>query len=75
MALAGCETSSDVKPGNMPPVPGDIQACFRQGPGVIPDRALSIYDVESLWKQDRIKVVVMQKCGARLISWYNALRK
>lgn len=75
MALAGCETSSSVKPGSLPPVPADIQVCFRKSASIIPDRALSVYDVESLWKQDRIKVVVMAKCGNRLIAWYNGLRR
>jgi hypothetical protein len=74
MLLAGCETSSDTSPSKLPPAPADIQACFRQSGVFIPDRALTVAEVESLWKQDRIRIAVMQRCGNRLLAWYGELR-
>lgn len=74
MALAGCETSGNPPASQLPPVPTDIQMCFRASAAVIPERALTVYDVESLWKVDRVRFVVMKKCGVRLIAWYNELR-
>lgn len=41
----------------------------------IPDRALTVGDVERLWKTDRVRVVVMQRCGGRLIALYDQLRR
>lgn len=73
--LAACETSSNSVKGTLPAPPSDIQLCFRQSGVVIPDRALTIYDVESLWKQDRIRIAVLNRCGNRLLSWYDDLRR
>jgi hypothetical protein len=42
---------------------------------VVPKRKLNAYDVESLWKQDRVKVVVLQTCGERFLAWYGDLQK
>lgn len=74
MLLAACDQSTKPTVGELPTVPADIQACFRQGAIVVPDRALSIYDVESLWKSDRVRIAVMQRCGNRMIAWYESLR-
>lgn len=71
--LAGCETSTSPV-GQLPTVPADIQTCFRKGAGVLPDKALTVFEVESLWKQDRVRIAVMQRCGNRMIAWYNELR-
>lgn len=71
--LAGCETSSEVA-GKLPSVPSDIQLCFRRAATVIPDKALTVAEVEALWKIDRIRGAVMQRCGTRLLSWYDELR-
>lgn len=76
MPLAGCPESGDsAAPGKLPGVPSDIQACFRDGPVAVPNKALTVSDVESLWKEDRIRLVVSQKCGKRFQSWYNSLRR
>jgi hypothetical protein len=74
--LGGCITSSDGANTTLPPVvPADIQACFQAGPVKIPLRALTAGEVEALWGDDRIRIVVMKKCGARFLSWYDAIRK
>jgi hypothetical protein len=72
--LSGCDPSGKPTVGGLPAVRADIQACFRQGAGDIPDRALSIADVEALWKAARVRIVVMQRCGKRFLAWYEALR-
>jgi hypothetical protein len=61
--------------GGLPSVPADIQTCFRAGPGKVPQKALSVAEVESLWKQDRVHEVVLQRCGKRFLAWYGDLRK
>lgn len=70
--LGGCITSSS---GTLPVVPADIQTCFQDGPINIPARALTAGDVEALWGNDRVRIVVLKKCGARFQSWYDDLRK
>lgn len=40
----------------------------------LPDRALTAGEVEALWKIDRIRVAVNQRCGTRLLAWYESLR-
>lgn len=72
--MAGCQQPATTS-GSLPTVPADIQACFRGGPVVVPAKALSVAEVESLWKEDRIKQVVMRKCGNRFLDWYGELRK
>jgi hypothetical protein len=69
--LGGCPADG---PGQLPPVPADIQACFRNGPVAIPSKALTAAEVEELWKDDRVQTVVMQRCGNRFLSWYDKLR-
>lgn len=74
LLLAGCEVSGNGASVRLPPAPADIQMCFRQSGVVIPNRALTVADVESLWKQDRVRLVVMQRCGNRILAWYDQLR-
>jgi hypothetical protein len=74
--LAACNESAPKPPAHtpLPPIPADIQACLK-GAGVkIPDRALTVGEVERLWGQDRLRIVVMRRCGGRLIAWYEELR-
>jgi hypothetical protein len=73
--LAGCvESSKPPAHTPLPPIPADIQACLK-GAGVkIPDRALTVGEVERLWGQDRLRIVVMRRCGGRLVAWYEELR-
>lgn len=73
LALAGCQQSTTQ--GELPTVPADIQACFRGGPVGVPQKALTVAEVESLWKQDRVKQVVLRQCGQRFLAWYGDLQK
>lgn len=74
MLLAACEHSESPTPSKLPPVPADIQLCFRQSLPEIPLKALTVAEVEALWKIDSIRLVVLQRCGNRLIAWYGQLR-
>lgn len=72
--LCACGVSSNDKAKEqLPYPPADIQSCFR-GAANIPDRALSVADVEALWKQDRIRAVAEAQCGKRLLEWYQTLQ-
>lgn len=31
-------------------------------------------EVESLWKNDRVRLAVNRQCGARMLQWYESLR-
>jgi hypothetical protein len=74
LPLAACDQSiSEQVKSQLPYPPADIQACFR-GAANLPDKALSVSEVESLWKQDRVRVVVQQRCGLRLLAWYKDLQ-
>jgi len=50
--------------------PADLQHCFRDAVG-IPDRAPTVSEVEELWKQDRIRLIVNKRCGERMQTWYS----
>jgi hypothetical protein len=73
LALAGCQPATTS--GQLPTVPADIQTCFRTGPVKVPQKALTVAEVESLWKQDRVRSAVMQACGNRFLAWYDDLQK
>lgn len=72
--LGGCDPRTSPA-GSLPGVPADIQACFRKAAVAIPNRALTVADVESLWKQDRIRLVAMRTCGNRFLAWYADLQR
>lgn len=72
--LAACTPPGTSASGSLPGVPADIQACFRHSAVAIPDRALTVADVESLWKQDRVRLAAMRRCGARILAWYGDLQ-
>jgi hypothetical protein len=76
-ALGACGPkgkSLEVK-GTLPAVPADIQRCIKDtNSPLVPDRALTAYDVEKLLKQQSIRIVVAQRCGSRLYNWYMQLR-
>lgn len=74
LALAACNPQSTTS-GQLPTVPADIQACFRTGPVKVPQKALTVAEVESLWKQDRVRVAVQRACGQRFLAWYSDLQK
>jgi hypothetical protein len=74
-ALTGCVNSSKPPPATpLPPLPTDLKSCLK-GAGVnIPDRALTVGEVEKLWVKDRLRIVIMRKCGVRVVAWYEHLR-
>lgn len=72
--LAGCAPSNSVT-STLPTVPTDIQVCFRQSAMKVPEKALTVAEVESLWKQDRVKQAALRRCGQRLITWYESIRR
>jgi hypothetical protein len=76
LLLTACGPSGSVKTSvSLPPVPADIQVCFNGSAVVdVPRRALTRADVESLWKKDRIRNVVLRNCGNRFLAWYGDLR-
>lgn len=74
--LGACGTNGQpTVAGSLPVVPADIQACFRAGPASVPQKALSVAEVESLWKVDRVHEVVLQRCGKRFLAWYGDVRQ
>lgn len=75
LLLAGCGPDGKPTVSQLPTVPADIQACFRQGPVPITKAALSVAEVESLWKEDRVRAVVLRQCGQRFLAWYGDLQK
>ena len=75
LLLVACQQPATVE-GVLPLVPSDIQACFRtNGPVKVPQKALTVAEVESLWKEDRVRAVVLRKCGDRFLAWYDDLQK
>ena len=75
LALAGCQQTTTVQ-GQLPTVPADIQSCFRtNSPVKVPQKALTVAEVESLWKEDRVRLVVLRKCGQRFQAWYGDLQR
>lgn len=74
LLLAGCGPERGVTPSqSLPTVPADIQECFNKSlPGMA--RGLNVGEIESLWKQDRIRYVVMRRCGQRFLAWYGDLQ-
>jgi hypothetical protein len=73
MLLAACGPSGKETAAALPYAPADIQSCFREAVG-IPDRALTKAEVESLWKQDRLRVKINALCGKRMLAWYGDLQ-
>jgi hypothetical protein len=77
MLLAACGPSSNSiqpTPSQLPYPPAEFQSCFRGVAGV-PDKALNVAEVESLWKNDRVRTVANRRCGTRLLAWYLSLRE
>ena len=73
--LAGCVTSGSVPPKlSIPDIPADIRTCF-VGVVDVPDKALTVAEVEHYWKQDRVRSAAEARCGKRLIVWVDGLRK
>ena len=76
LPLGGCPRSDGASQAAaaLPPVPADLQSCFRDV-AELPDRELSAGEIEELWKLDRYRAVLEQRCGVRFLAWYESLRK
>lgn len=75
--LSACASSSSVRPppaALIPETPADLRGCF-VGVVDIPDRPLTISEVERLWKNERLRAVAQQRCGLRLLKWIDELRE
>lgn len=74
---SSCKEQVNPPPKNtrLPPMPADLKACLQQYGVEIPDRDLTVADVERFWKEDRRRIVVMRQCGSRFVAWYASLRK
>ena len=81
LLLSGCDddyqslTPQQRQVKYLPPIPADIPKCLRQSGVPLPNRQLTVAEVEELWKQDRLRLVVMRRCGDRLLTWYAVLQK
>lgn len=78
VALGGCASTTHAentpaRPG-LPAVPVDIRQCLNAALGNVPERDLTVAEVETMWKSDRVRFVVMRKCGGRFLAWYDDLR-
>jgi hypothetical protein len=78
-ALAGCGSSPKplpvVVPTRLIEIPADIRACVSTSGVAIPERALTIAEVESLWKQDRVRIAVVRGCLKRALAFYDEQRR
>jgi len=73
--LSACDESARPPASTpLPDIPADIRTCF-VGVVEIPKGPLTVGDVEQLWKNDRLRAVVMRRCGSRLIAFYDQLRR
>lgn len=77
--LAGCAKEPPVLPvaaekNRLPDIPAEIRRCFNGALGEPPDRDLTIEEVERAWKADRVRAVVLDRCGDRFVAWFDALR-
>lgn len=76
LLLTGCDEQNPIPPNSqLPPFPADLSACFKQAGVTLPNRKLTAGEVEKFWKTDRKAIVVQRLCGARVESWYAALRR
>lgn len=73
LLLGACQHTSGPG-GALPAPPADVHTCFNKVMSVVPARDLTQAEVESLWKSDRFKAVVMRQCGRRFVAWYDQLR-
>jgi hypothetical protein len=79
VALTGCASKPAPTPvivrTNLIAIPADLRKCVETSGVDIPDRALTIAEVEKLWKQDRVRIAVLRNCAKRALAFYDAQRK
>lgn len=71
-ACANRPPSPPPKPPPPPEVPADLRVCFG-GLTEVPDRDLTVGDVERLWKDERKRSAAKTRCGERLLAWIDAI--
>jgi len=74
LTLAGCGDRISLPAASLPNAPLDLRQCFNRSVGKLPNRSLTVAEVERAWKSDRLRAVVMQRCGKRFVAWYGALQ-
>jgi hypothetical protein len=80
LPLAACDPfdpNGGAPPPNtqLPAPPASLRTCLKVNGVEIPDRDLTVAEVERLWKTDRLRFVAVSKCGNRLLEWIDDLRK
>jgi hypothetical protein len=79
VALTACAKAPAPTPivvkTNLIAIPADLRKCVETSGVDIPDRALTIAEVERLWKQDRVRIAVLRGCAKRALAFYDAQRK
>lgn len=63
-----------VKP-NLIEIPADLRACAETSGVVIPARALTVAEVERLWKDDRVRFAIVRGCFRRALAFYDSQKK
>lgn len=80
VALTGCasngnvDTSAPPPRSQLPPVPVDIRQCFSAALGTLPDRDMTVAEVEAAWKSDRVRFRMTKSCALRFLAWYDDVR-
>ena len=78
LLLAGCvdDRMRNLPPNTpLPPLPADLVQCLQRYGVDVPRRRLTVGEVERLWRHDRVTIVAMRQCGARIRGWYETLRR
>jgi hypothetical protein len=63
-----------IKP-NLIEIPADLRACVAVSGVKIPQRALTVAEVERLWKDDRVRFAVVRGCFRRALAFYDSQKK
>lgn len=75
--LVACNPSADPRHKTnvkIPRAPEAVRKCINETNLVtIPNRDLSVAEVERLWKNDRLRFVIVKKCGQQLDQWQEQL--
>lgn len=56
-------------------IPADLRACVETSGVRIPKGPLTVAQVVALWKDDRIRIVILRNCARRALAFYDAQRK
>lgn len=80
MLLAGL-TACASRPAAPPPavvvrpqlveIPADLRKCVATSGVTVPDRPLTVAEVERLWKDDRVRLAIVRNCLRRALAFYD----